>query len=120
MTGENSEQSGVCKDKSAFGEPEKKRTIREQMIQNLEAESMTVRDLSKALHISEKEVYSHLPSIEKSIRHQKKQIEITPYHCLGCGFEFKERKTFKKPGKCPKCRQSRIEPAVFEIVDDAN
>ncbi len=113
----NIKQNGVFKDNSAFGEPEKKRTIREQMIQSLEAEPMTVRDLSKTLHISEKEFYSHLPSIEKSIRHQKKQIKITPYHCLSCGFEFKDRKTFKKPGKCPKCRQSRIEPAVFEIVD---
>ena len=97
-------------------ETNKQLTIREQIIRSLEAEPMTARDLSKALRISEKEVYSHLPSIEKSIRHQKKQIEITPCYCLSCGFEFKDRKSFRKPGKCPACRQSRIEPAVFVIV----
>ncbi len=100
----------------AFGEPGKKLTIREQIIHSLKTEQMSAKDLSKALHISEKEVYSHLPSIEKSIRHQKKQIKVTPCYCLNCKFEFKDRKSFKKPGKCPECRQSRIEPAVFEIV----
>lgn len=80
---------------------DKKQTIREQMISSLEAGPMTARDLSKALRISEKEAYSHLPSVEKSIRHQKKQIKITPCYCLSCGFEFKDRKKFKKPGKCP-------------------
>jgi transcriptional regulator len=79
---------------------------------------MTARDLSKALHISEKDAYSHLPSIQKTIRHQGKEINITPCYCLNCGYEFKDRKSFKKPGKCPECRQSRIEPAVFEIIAD--
>ncbi len=95
--------------------PDKQLTIREQIIRCLEAEPMTARDLSKALRIREKEAYSHLPSIEKSMRHRKKQITITPCYCLGCGFEFKDRKSFKKPGKCPECKKSRIEPAVFQI-----
>jgi transcriptional regulator len=94
----------------------KKLTIREQIAQSLETEPMAARDLSKALHISEKDVYSHLQFVEKSIKHQKKQLKITPCYCLSCGFEFKDRKSFKKPGKCPECRQSRIEPAVFEII----
>jgi predicted Zn-ribbon and HTH transcriptional regulator len=79
---------------------------------------MTARDLSKALRISEKDAYSHLPSIQKSITHQGKRIKTTPFSCLNCGFEFKDRKSFKKPGKCSDCRQSRIEPAIFEIVMD--
>ncbi len=98
---------------------DKKLTTREQIIRCLETEPMTARDLSKALRISEKEAYSHLPSIEKSIRHQKKQIKITPCSCLNCGFEFKDRKSFKKPGKCPECKKSRIEPAVFQITGSA-
>jgi transcriptional regulator len=95
---------------------DKKQTIREQIISSLEAGPMTARDLSRALRIREKDAYSHLPSVAKSIKHQKKQIQITPCYCLSCGFEFKDRKSFKKPGKCPVCRQSRIEPAVFVIV----
>jgi len=97
-------------------EPNKQLTTREQIIRSLEAEPMTARDLSKAVRISEKEAYSHLPSVEKSIRHQGKQIKTTPCSCLSCGFVFKDRKSFKKPGKCPVCKQSRIEAAVFEIV----
>lgn len=96
---------------------EKKLTVREQIIQNLEAGPMTARDLSKTLHISEKLVYAHMPHVEKTLRQLKKKIEITPCRCLKCRFEFKDRKTFKKPGKCPQCRESRIAPPVFEITD---
>ncbi len=91
-------------------------TTREQVIRSLETGPMTARDLSKALRIREKEAYSHLPSVEKSIRHLGKQIKITPCQCLSCGFVFKDRKSFKKPGKCPVCKKSRIEAAVFVIV----
>ena len=97
---------------------DKQLTTREQIIRCLEAEPMTARDISKALRISEKDACSHLPSVEKSIRHQGKQIKITPCRCLNCGFVFKDRKSFKKPGKCPECKKSRIEPPVFEVVDD--
>jgi len=99
-------------------ESEKKLTIRELIAQSLEAKPMTARDLSKALQISEKEVFTHMPHIEKSIRQMKRKMEIVPCNCLKCGFEFKDRKTFKKPGKCPQCRESRIEPAVFKIVEN--
>jgi transcriptional regulator len=78
---------------------DKKLTTREKIIRCLEAEPMTARDLSKALRISEKDAYSHLPSIKKSIKHQGKLIKIMPCYCLNCGFEFKDRKSFKKPGK---------------------
>jgi predicted Zn-ribbon and HTH transcriptional regulator len=78
-------------------ESEKRRTIREQIIQGLETKPMTARDLSKVLHISEKEVYAHMPHVEKSISQLKKKIKTNPCCCLKCGFEFKNRKNFKKP-----------------------
>ncbi len=81
---------------------------------------MKARDLSKALRIREKEAYSHLPSIEKSIRHQKKQIKITPYSCLSCGFVFKDRKAYKKPGKCRCARSPESRLLCFRLfrIDD--
>jgi len=97
---------------------DKQLTTREKIIHCLEAAPMTARDLSKELRISEKDAYAHLPSIEKSIKHQGKQIKTIPCYCLSCGFVFKDRKSFKKPGKCPECRQSRIEAAVFGVVPD--
>ena len=95
---------------------ERKQTIRQEIVNHLENGPMTAREISRSVGILEKDVYHHLAFIEKTVRHQKKRIEVDPYHCLNCGFEFKNRKTFKKPGKCPGCRDGRIAPAVFLIV----
>jgi hypothetical protein len=66
--------------------------------------------------IMEKDVFHHFEFIDKTVRIQKKRIRMEPYCCLNCGFEFKNRKRFKKPGKCPSCRDGRIAPAVFWIA----
>jgi len=95
---------------------ERKQTIRQEIINHLENAPMTVREISQSVGILEKNVYHHLAFIEKSVRHQKKRIHVKPYYCMNCGFQFKNRKTFKKPGKCPGCRDGRIAPAVFLIV----
>ncbi len=95
---------------------ERKQTIRQEIISHLENGPQTVRDISKSVGIMEKDVYHHLTFIEKTVRHQKKRIHVEPYYCLDCGFQFKNRKTFKKPSKCPGCKDGRIAPAVFLIV----
>jgi predicted Zn-ribbon and HTH transcriptional regulator len=95
---------------------ERKQTIRQEIISHLEKSPLTVRDISQSVGIMEKDVYYHLAFIEKTVRSQKKRIHVEPYYCLHCGFEFKNRKTFKKPGKCPGCKNGRIAPAVFWIV----
>ena len=95
---------------------ERKQTIRQEIISHLENRPQTVRDISKSVGIMEKDVYHHLTFIEKTVRQQKKRIHVEPYYCLDCGFQFKNRKTFKKPSKCPGCKDGRIAPAVFLIV----
>jgi predicted Zn-ribbon and HTH transcriptional regulator len=95
--------------------PERNQTIRQVIIALLEQEPMTVRDLSQLVGITEKDVYFHLAFIARTVKQQKKRIHVVPYHCLSCGFEFKNRKSFKKPGKCPGCREGRIAPAVYAI-----
>ena len=94
---------------------ERKQTIRQEIISYLENGHLTVRNISQSVGIMEKDVYHHLAFIEKTVRHQKKSIRFEPYYCLDCGFQFKNRKTFKKPGKCPGCKDGRIAPAVFWI-----
>lgn len=94
---------------------ERKQTIRQDIIRHLEKDRLTVRDISQAVGIMEKDVCHHLLYVEKSVRPQKKRVHADPYYCLGCGFQFKNRKTFKKPGKCPMCRKGRIAPAVYWI-----
>lgn len=91
-------------------------TIRQEIMMHLENGQMTIRDISQSVGIMEKDVYHHLESIEKTLRQQKKRIYREPYFCLKCGFEFKNRKAFKKPGKCPGCREGRIASAVFWIA----
>ena len=95
---------------------ERKQTIRQEILNHLENAPMTVREISQSVGILEKDVYHHLTFIEKSVRHQKKRIHVESCYCMNCGFQFKNRKTFKKPGKCPGCRDGRIAPAVFLIV----
>ena len=94
---------------------ERKQTIRQEIISRLEKDPLTVRDISQSVGIMEKDVYHHLVFIEKTIRQQKRRIHVKPYYCLDCGFQFKNRKRFKKPGKCPECRDGRIAPAVLWI-----
>ena len=91
-------------------------TIRQEIINHLESGPMTVREISQSVGIMEKDVFHHLEFIDKTVRTQKKRIHMEPYCCLNCGFEFKNRKRFKKPGKCPSCRNGRIAPAVFWIA----
>ncbi|SMC82133.1 hypothetical protein SAMN02746065_11140 [Desulfocicer vacuolatum DSM 3385] len=95
---------------------ERNQTVRQEIITYLEEELRSVRDLSQSIGIMEKDVYHHLAFIEKTVRQQKKRIQVEPCHCLDCGFQFKKRKTFKKPGKCPMCRDGRIASALFQIV----
>lgn len=90
-------------------------TIRQQIIALLNAYKMDVRDLSQTLHIREKDVYDHLRHISRSLARQSKQIRMTPFRCLSCGYEFRDRKRFHRPGRCPQCKNSHMEPAVYTI-----
>ena len=94
---------------------ERQQTIRQAIMAGLEKRRMTVRDISQDVGIMEKDVCHHLGFIEKTLRHRKKKLCSEPYICMSCGFEFKNRKSFKKPGKCPGCRDGRIAPALFWI-----
>ncbi len=91
------------------------KTIRKELISLLEEKEMTARDLSKALKIQEKEVYDHLEHVRRSLKAQKKKLNIDPYYCLVCDFVFKDRRRLSRPGRCPKCRQGHIEPAAYRI-----
>jgi predicted Zn-ribbon and HTH transcriptional regulator len=95
---------------------ERKQTIRQEIIDELENNALTVREISQSIGVLEKDVYHHLTFIEKTVKNQKKRIHVEPYYCMNCGFQFRNRKTLKRPGKCPGCRNGRIASAVFQIV----
>lgn len=90
-------------------------TIRQQLIDLLQADELTVRDLSQAVSIPEKEVMAHLVHIEKSVRNLGKKLEESPYKCFSCGYVFDKRKRFTRPGRCPRCRNSHIQNSSYHI-----
>ena len=79
------------------------------------AEVRTAKELSAAVGISEKDVAEHLAHLERSLKPDGLRLEVTPAECLACGFVFRERTRFTRPGACPKCRSTRIDPPAFRI-----
>ncbi len=78
-------------------------------------EGFTARELSARVGISEKDVAGHLEHLEKSLRAGGAALEVLPAECLACGFVFRERKRLSRPGSCPECRSTRIDPPAFRI-----
>lgn len=91
-------------------------TIREQMIDLLLEGEHDACEISQILRIQEKEVFLHLPHIKKSLAPRKHRLTVVPAACISCGFTFRDRRRFKKPGRCPKCRSERIRPPRYVIT----
>ena len=92
-------------------------TIRQQIVKLLQEASMTSLDISQEVRIPEKEVHGHLDHIAKSTLAQGCRLTIFPSVCLACGYTFRLRQRFTRPGRCPKCRDSRISRPIFSIND---
>jgi predicted Zn-ribbon and HTH transcriptional regulator len=91
-------------------------TIRQQITTILSEGDHSARELSQSLHISEKEVYSHLSHIERSVAHQDRKLVIIPSECFSCGYVFDRRRRFTRPGRCPQCKGERIDEPRYEVV----
>ncbi len=92
-------------------------TVRREIIAVLEQGEHSARDLSSEVKIPEKEVYSHLEHIRKTMNTAGRHLAITPAECKKCGFVFSKRERLKKPGKCPVCRGEAIYEPLFSIEE---
>ncbi|MBW2200014.1 MAG: transcriptional regulator [Deltaproteobacteria bacterium] len=90
-------------------------TFRQQMISLLKDQEMSARDLSQVIGIQEKEVYGHLGHVARTVEIQGKKLVIQPFRCLSCGYVFKNRKRFTRPGHCPACRKTHLEVPTYRI-----
>jgi len=90
-------------------------TIRQTLIDLLSGEPLCARELSRVLGIREKEVCDHLVHIERTAGARGKKLTTLPFACLDCGFVFRDRKHFTRPGKCPRCRGTHIETPRFQL-----
>lgn len=89
-------------------------TVRQKMIELLSEDEMDARALSREVGIREKEVYDHLTHIARSLAAKGQKLHINPAQCLSCGYVFKNRKRFTRPGRCPSCRNSHLlSPSYF-------
>ncbi|TNE44240.1 MAG: transcriptional regulator [Deltaproteobacteria bacterium] len=94
---------------------EQSNTPRQSLLQWLNDEPLTARDLSQMAGMSEKDVYAHLPHLAKSLKQQGLRLEVLPAGCQSCGYLFEERAQFTKPSRCPECRRERIDPPAFSV-----
>lgn len=97
--------------------PGRSETLRAELRQALRSEQgpQTIRELSQTLGASERDLLEHLPHLARSLSHGSERLTVEPARCLGCGFEFEERMRFKKPGRCPSCKSTRIALPRFAI-----
>jgi predicted Zn-ribbon and HTH transcriptional regulator len=91
-------------------------TIRQKIFDLLADREMDARELSREVGIKEKEVYEHLPHIARSLAAKGRKLSLRPSECLQCGFVFKDRRRFTRPGRCPRCKSSHLQNPVFSIV----
>ena len=90
-------------------------TVRQGIMQELEKGFCSAKDLSAAVKIPEREVYSHLEHIQKTLASSGRRLLIRPAECKKCGFLFAKRDRMKKPGKCPVCREELIKEPFFGL-----
>jgi transcriptional regulator len=91
------------------------RTVRQRITERLTEDPLGARELSQELRISEREVYAHLPHVAQSATSKGARLRVLPFSCLSCGFDFRERRRFNAPGRCPRCRSTHLEQPKFTI-----
>ncbi len=101
------------KSKIPFIPPERQETVRKEIVSLLEEQTLSVKEISGYVRVSEKEIYDHLDHIRKSGERKKHKLNIQPALCKKCGFVFKKRERIKKPGKCPLCHNQSIQEPLF-------
>ncbi|MBC8316770.1 MAG: transcriptional regulator [Desulfobulbaceae bacterium] len=91
-------------------------TVRKQIVSLLSEEDLTAMDISHLVRIPEKDVAGHLSHIHRSLGSTGKKLIIEPYSCMSCGYQFKKRDRFDRPGRCPQCKGSHIRLASYRIL----
>jgi predicted Zn-ribbon and HTH transcriptional regulator len=94
---------------------ERRETVRRNIISLLEDQTLSAREISALVSISERDVYTHLEHIQKTLNKKEVKLLVTPAQCRKCGFEFRKREKLKKPGKCPICHNESILEPRFSL-----
>jgi predicted Zn-ribbon and HTH transcriptional regulator len=90
-------------------------TVRRRLIELLRANEMDAREISRVLGIREKAVYEHLPHIARTLAGRGEKLDMVPPECLACGYVFTDRARVTRPGRCPRCRATRVSAPAYRI-----
>lgn len=91
-------------------------TVRQRIVQLLQRNALTARELSQALHISEKDLYQQLPHLQRSLAARGQQLVADACECLACGHRFEGRRRFPPPSRCPRCHAERLRRPSYRIA----
>ncbi len=89
--------------------------MRETLRKALRDGPASARDLSALAGIREKDVPDHLEHLARSLGNAGERLVLEPASCIACGYRFERRGRLSRPGACPRCRSTRIDPPVFRI-----
>ncbi|MEW6001576.1 MAG: transcriptional regulator [Nitrospirota bacterium] len=104
------------KPREPFIPAERNETIRQKIMSLLMERTLSAKDLSASVMVSEKEVYDHLEHIQRTANKKTYNFIVTPAVCKRCSFVFRKRERLKKPGKCPVCRSESIKEPLFSMT----
>lgn len=90
-------------------------TVRETLRKALREGPASARDLSALAGIREKDVAEHLGHLARSLPHAGERLVVEPARCVSCDYRFSDRARLTRPGACPRCRSTRLEPQVFRL-----
>ena len=74
----------------------------------------SVTDLARQLQLTQKQLATELRHLIQSLKNAPERVVVHPARCGKCGFAFGTDK-LTRPGKCPRCRETRVSPPAVEI-----
>lgn len=89
---------------------QRSRTIRQEILAHLERDRLSAAELSRLVRKPEREIYHHLQELKEAGK-----VKLLAPICAECGYTFDDRRKTKKPGKCPRCKSTRIKPPLFSL-----
>mgnify|MGYP001546246560 CR=1 FL=1 len=91
-----------------------KKTRRQEVVDLLRDHEWSFDDLRHHLGLTVKVLEEDLKHIARSVRAAGERMLVSPASCSDCGFEF-TKPAMHPPGRCPKCRERRIDGPWFHI-----
>jgi len=90
-------------------------TRRKEIIEILAKEEHSAESLARLFATKPSSIMRDLAHIEKSLKAQKKRLQIRMPYCRDCGFVFRLEEP-RSPSRCPHCKSEWIEKPYFKVI----